>query len=118
MKVAQGIVLELGETMYVECIRRVLRKSGYNGRSVKRKPHITAANRAKRLEFARKYENEECSYCNKVLFTNEANVNLFQSDGHIKVWRQPNAEFKKEDVQPTIKHDRQSVLLWDCRRLG
>ncbi|GJQ66170.1 hypothetical protein Trydic_g4230 [Trypoxylus dichotomus] len=77
---AQTIELELGSTVHAECVRRVLRKSGYNGRNARRKPHISDANTAKRLEFACKYENEECSFWDKVLFADETKVKLFQSN--------------------------------------
>ncbi|GJQ80148.1 hypothetical protein Trydic_g23727 [Trypoxylus dichotomus] len=82
LKVTRSIELELGKIVHAECVRKVLQKSGYNGRSVKRiKPRISDVNRTERLKFGRKYENEEHSFCDKVLSTDETKVNLLQSDG-------------------------------------
>lgn len=114
VKIAQCMELELGKTVHAECVRRVLRKSGYNGRSARRKPYISEINRKKRLEFAEKYANEGPNFWDKVLFTDETKINLYQSDGRVNVWRQPNTAFKKKNVQPTVKHGGQSVLLWGC----
>ncbi|GIY61972.1 HTH_Tnp_Tc3_2 domain-containing protein [Caerostris extrusa] len=40
------------KTLHEDTIRKILKKAGYHGRVARRKPHISAVNRQKRLHFA------------------------------------------------------------------
>ncbi len=53
-------------------------------------------------------------YWNHVLWSDETKINLFDSDGVKRVWRQPGEEFKDKWVLPTVKHGGGSVMVWGC----
>ncbi|GFX29106.1 transposable element Tc1 transposase [Trichonephila clavipes] len=74
-----------------ETIRRVLRKAGYHGRNMRRKPFVSKVNRKKRIDFAKENEKQDRIFWNSVIFSNESKLNIHGSDGHQKVWRKANA---------------------------
>ncbi len=53
-------------------------------------------------------------YWNHILWSDETKMNLFDSDGVKRVWRQPGEEYKDKCVLPTVKHDGGSVMVWGC----
>jgi DDE superfamily endonuclease len=50
----------------------------------------------------------------KVLFTDETKINLFSSDGRIRVWREPKRRLSVENCLPTVKHGGGGVTMWGC----
>ncbi|GFW98635.1 transposable element Tc1 transposase [Trichonephila clavipes] len=74
-----------------ETIRRVLRKAGYHGRNMQRKPFVSEVSRKKRKYFAKDNEKQDRNFWNSVIFSDESKFNIHESDGHQKVWRKANA---------------------------
>ena len=68
-------------------VRRRLMQQNYKGYTARCKPLISTKNRKDRLEFAKKYGDEPVEFWNRVLWTDETKINLYQSDGKAKVWR-------------------------------
>lgn len=95
-----------------ETVRRVLRRNNLHGRVARRKPFISAVNKKKRLEFAKKYIEQPPEFWEQVLFTDETKINLFGSDGKQIVWRSPNTALKSQHLKPTVKHGGGNVMLW------
>ena len=58
-KLAVDVGLEIGKIVHPENIRRILRKSGLNGRVPRKKPFISVENTRKRLEFTKRNEKED-----------------------------------------------------------
>ncbi len=54
------------------------------------------------------------AYWNHVLWSDETKINLFDSDGVKRVWRQPGEEYKDKCVLPTVKYGGGSVMVWGC----
>lgn len=111
-KLAADFALETGKTIHAENIRRVLRKSGFNGRVSRKKPFINITNQKKRLEFAKKYINADELFWKQVLFTDESKFNIFGPDSRGKVWRKPNTALDKKNLTPTVKHGGGNVMVW------
>jgi len=103
-----------GNTVSEATIRTALRENGYHGRIPRKKPWISAVNRQKRLEFAKKYEMADQSLFDNIIFSDESKYNLFGSDGKVKVWRTANSELQPKNLAATVKHGGGSVLVWGC----
>ena len=71
-------------------------------------------NRKARLEFAKKYRGEPVEFWNKVLWTDETKINLYQSDGNVKVWRKEGTVYDPKHTTSSVKHGGGSVMAWAC----
>ena len=53
-------------------------------------------------------------YLKHALWSDEAKINLFGSDGVKHVWQQPGEKYKDKCVLPTVNHGGGSVIIWGC----
>ncbi|ETW85192.1 hypothetical protein HETIRDRAFT_310330 [Heterobasidion irregulare TC 32-1] len=51
---------------------------------------------------------------NKVIWTDEAKLELGKRPGHKRVARLPGEEFLPENIQPTFKSGHKSIMVWGC----
>ena len=77
-----------------------------------KKPNISKVNKTKRLHFTNFHINEPHTFWESVLFSDKSKFNVFSSERRFKVWRRPNEAFKSQNLCPTVKHGRGSVLVW------
>lgn len=113
-KLTNEVETYLGKSVNPETIRRILRKHNFHGRTARNKPLINEKNRRKRLDFAREYIYKDFDFWKETIFTDESKFNIFHSDGKITVWRRPNEEFEIQNLNSTVKHGGQSVMVWGC----
>ncbi|CAK9813888.1 Transposable element Tc1 transposase [Anthophora plagiata] len=113
-KLAAELNEHRGISVHPENIRRVLRSEGYNGRIARKKPYINAANRTKRLKFAKEYIAKDGEWWEDVIFADESKYNIYGNDGRIRVWRKSKEELNPRHLQPTVKHGGGSVMVWAC----
>lgn len=66
------------------------------------------------MDFARQHLDKDFNFWKQVIFTDESKFNIFHSDGKITVWRRPNEEFKVQNLNSTVKHGGESVMVWGC----
>lgn len=92
----------------------MLRSGGYHSRTPRKKPFISAINKAKRLEFAKNFINKDENFWKNVVFSDESKFNLFGCDGKQKIWRKKNQELLDKNLVPTVKHGGGSVMVWGC----
>lgn len=81
----------------------VLHKASYKGRTARRKPFISKANKKNRLKFAKNFLDKQNSFWENVAFADESKFYIFMSDGVIKVWRRTNAEMPKNNLIQYLK---------------
>ncbi|GFW40569.1 transposable element Tc1 transposase [Trichonephila clavipes] len=89
-------------------------KAGYHGRVAHKKPHISAVNRQKGLDFANEHVNKPPQFWEKVLFSNESKFCIFGIKGRKLVWRKQGTALEKENLVPTVKHGGGGVMVWGC----
>ena len=98
----------------IDTIRRMLRSQGLRGRSRKKKPLLSAANKKKRLLFAKKYQSWTPEDWRKVIFTDETRIKRFGSDSEHWCWRMTNEPVSARTTKPTVKADRGDFMIWGC----
>lgn len=113
-QLAANIKEDFGKDVHPKTVRRMLHEAGYNSRVARRKPLISATNRKKRMSYAKQFGNEPCSFWDQVLFSDESKFNIFQSDGHSRVWRKPNTAYNEKNLKPTVKYGGGGVMVWGC----
>ena len=85
-------------------IRQRISEEGYKFLPSLVKPLLTDKHRQKRLEWAKKYENQDWS---KVLFTDECSIKLYQ--GGQRVWRKRGEQIVVRSVKRPPK-----IHVWGC----
>ena len=93
-------------------LRKVLNKYGYHKRVARRKPYLKSIHKKKQLEFAKAHEHWKPEDWEKVMFSDECNIEL-GLDGRVYwIWRRIGEEFDKDCLKPTFKSGRTSVGIW------
>ncbi|GFW43715.1 transposable element Tcb1 transposase [Trichonephila clavipes] len=67
-KLTTDVKINFAKSCNPETIRRVLRKAGYHGRNMRRKPLDSKVNRKKRIDFAKENEKHDRNFWNSVIF--------------------------------------------------
>ncbi len=67
-----------------------------------------------RKQFTEDKQTKGMDYWNHVLWSDETKINVFASDGVMRVWRQPGEEYNDKCVLPTVKHGGGSVMVYGC----
>ena len=49
-----------------------------------------------------------------MVWSDESRFALFESDGRVRVWRNPGEAYNKDCIQPTVKFGGGSVMFWGC----
>ena len=111
---ANDIASSSGKVVCAQTVRNVLHNVGLHGRTARKKPFISEANREKRLTFAKEYVNRPIEFWKNIIFSDESKFNLFGSDGQRFVWRKPNTELQAKHVHSTVKHGGGHVMVWGC----
>jgi predicted transcriptional regulator len=100
-----------GETVSRRTVQRALKKEGIRSCIPRRKPLISAANKVKRLVFAKKYKEWTVEDWKNVLWTDESTFCQFQKSGWGRVWRKPDEEHHEDCIAATVKHG-PSRMFW------
>lgn len=113
-KLVQDVKAAYNKDVSPATIRRVLHRSGYNGRTARKKPFVNAINRKRRLQFALKYRLQDANFWKSFIFVDESKYNIFGSDGPTMVWRKTNTEMNPLNLRGTVKFGGGSVMVWGC----
>lgn len=114
VKIAEERTVTSGESVSASTVRRALHEHGLYGRVPRKKPLISVKNQKKRLEYAKKHKNEDNSFWEKCLFTDECKIEIFGRKKSQKIWRGKNKEYDENNVTKTVKHGGGSVMVWGC----
>ncbi|GAV01877.1 hypothetical protein RvY_12516 [Ramazzottius varieornatus] len=68
----------------------------------------------KRLKFVMRYGKKPQTFWDNVLWSDETKINLFGSDGIVRVWRKPGEECAPSCTVPTVKHGGGRLIFWGC----
>ncbi|GFS71123.1 transposable element Tc1 transposase [Trichonephila clavipes] len=115
-QIANYIRERFKKTLHEDTIRKILKKAGYHGRVARKKPHILAVNRQKRLDFANAHVNKPPQFWEKVLFSDESKFCIFGINARMLVWRKQGTALEKENLVPiyTVKYGGGGVMVWGC----
>lgn len=101
-------VREIRENIHLDVsdrtVRRRLSEANLHSRFARKRPFISAINKKKRLQFARKYANMPLDFWKKILWTDESKFELFGQKKRIRVWRKHGEELQDRHIQKTVKH--------------
>jgi transposase len=94
-------------------LKRHLHKNNIYGRVGAKKPFVNAANRIKRLSWAKNKKNwvDEWNY---IIWSDESRFEVFRGDGRKYVWRNTQEKYNPKCLIPTFKSGQESVMVWAC----
>jgi hypothetical protein len=80
----------------------------------KKKPALSAKNAKARLEFAKRHQHWTVEDWKHVIWSDEAKINRFQSDGRSWYWSHDGDSLQSHYVKETLKHGGGSIMVWGC----
>jgi transposase len=92
------------------CLQKFLSKSGFKKRHPSLKPPLSAANRAKRLAFAKKWMNGNVCTLENVIWTDECRVASNPNNRRISLWTNTG----EVPNQVKMHSGGNSVMFWGC----
>ena len=104
---------EINKPISARTIRRVLHKENVHSCIPRKKPFISAINKAKRLAWAMERRHWTVEDWKKVVWTDESTFSQFQKSGWGRVWRKSEEEFHENCIASTVKHSPQRMF-WAC----
>ncbi|KAJ7324888.1 hypothetical protein JRQ81_017908 [Phrynocephalus forsythii] len=105
---------EVGVCVSKSTIKRRLHQSEYRGFTTRCKPLGSLKTRKARLEFAKRHLNKPAEFWNNILWTDEININLYQSDGKRRIWKRKGTAQDPNYTTSSVKYGGSSVMAWAC----
>jgi len=113
---------EIGNTLNLDAsastIRRAAKAQGYYRRVARKRPYLTKAHKAARLQWGKKYQRWRYGKWSKVIWSDECYVYLGDTRGRVYVTRQKGEEMLDECIVPTFKQSSVRVMIWGCIMRG
>ena len=106
----QSFSVEMGEHSRRTTIYAALHQPDIYGRAARRKPLLCKRHMTARLQFAKRHLKDSETIRNKILWSDETNIELFGLNAKRHVWREPG-------TIPTVKHGGGSIMLWNVFQL-
>jgi transposase len=103
----------LNTTLHNSTVRRYLHDVGLGSYTTRKKPLLTEKHRNDRLRWCKEKRNWEEEW-KQMVWSDESRFALFESDGRVRVWRNPGEAYNKDCIQPTVKFGGGSVMFWGC----
>jgi transposase len=94
-------------------LRRHLYKNDIHGRIGAKKPFVNAANKIKRLNWAKIRKNWVNEWEN-IIWSDESRFEVFGGDGRKYVYRNSKEKYDPKCLIPTFKSGQESVMVWGC----
>ena len=94
-------------------LKRHLHKIKIYGRIGAKKPFVNAANKMKRLSWAKRRKDWVNEWEN-IIWSDESRFEVFRGNGKRYVWRNTQEKYNPKCLIPTFKSGQESVMVWAC----
>jgi Transposase/DDE superfamily endonuclease len=103
----------LNTILHNNTVRNYLHDEGVGSYVARKKPLLTPKHRKDRLRWSRDKRNWGDEW-KQVVWSDESRFALFESDGRVRVWRNPGESYNENCILPTVKFGGGSVMFWGC----
>lgn len=94
--------------------RRILHRHGIRGRIAAKKPGLTSRQAEIRLAWCNDHINWSINDWQKIIFSDEASVEIGGRSRTTIVWRMKGDRYKPQFTVPTFRSGRKSIMVWAC----
>ncbi|KAI4887109.1 hypothetical protein NFI96_003144 [Prochilodus magdalenae] len=91
-----------------------LRRHSLKSCMARKVPLLKSAHVQARLKFAHDHLDDPEDSWEKVLWSDETQIELFGLNSTRRVWRTKNDEYHPKNTIPTVKHESERIMLWGC----
>ena len=102
----------VGTTVTKRTISNTPHREGLISCCVRKGPLLKKAHVQAHLKFAKEHLDDPEEAWEKVMWSDETKIELFNSTR--RVWRKRNAEYNPKNTIPTVKHGGGNLMLWGC----
>uniref|UniRef100_A0AAZ3PHN8 Transposase Tc1-like domain-containing protein n=1 Tax=Oncorhynchus tshawytscha TaxID=74940 RepID=A0AAZ3PHN8_ONCTS len=88
----QSHSVEMGEPSRRTNISAALHQSGFYGRVARRKPLLSKRHMTACLEFAKRHLKDSQTMRNKILWSDETQIEIFDQNAKRRIWRKPGTK--------------------------
>jgi hypothetical protein len=112
-ELCEGFIDSTSTNISAITLKRHLHKNDIYGRIGVKKPFVNAANRMRRLSWAKRKRNgvDEWDY---IIWSDESKFEVFKGDGKRYVWRNIQEKYDPKCLIPTFKSGQEGVMVWAC----
>ena len=89
-------------------------RNGLKSRRLKKTPLLLKRHRDARLKFIRQHKENENSFWERVLWTDESKIELFGHNYRNHVQRKDGEAYAPKNTVPTVKFSGGSIMTWGC----
>jgi transposase len=93
-------------------VAKVLHNAGFHSRTARSKPFLKPNHVISRLEWALQKSDWTMEEWKRIIWTDEASVEIGRDSSARRVWRTKDEEFLHSCIKPTYKSGRTSVMIW------
>lgn len=111
---AKSIQKIVGTNISRQTVARALRYKGLKSGEKKRKPFLSVKHSRYRLKFAKRYKDWTVEDWKRVIWSDEAKVVRFSSDGRSWCWFKDGEDLNKRCIKQTFLHGGGSLMIWGC----
>ena len=104
----------VGTTVTKRTNSNTLHREGLKSCCARMFPLLKKAHVKARLKFAKEHLDDPEEAWEKVMWSDETKVQLFDINSTCHVWRKRNAEYNPKNTIPTVKHGGGNLMLWGC----
>ena len=112
VQVKAELLRNLNVNINADTVRRALRDNGLGALPKVKKPEISDVNARERLRWCKNRIDWTLEDWKRVIFTDEAKINRFNSDGRIWCWKRDSEEIKPKHTKKTRKYGGGRIMIW------
>ena len=113
-QVQKNLLNDLNIEVSASTVCNALKEAGLGSIKKPTKPKLSKKNVKACLEFAKQHKHWTVADWKTVIWSDEAKINRFSSDGCVWAWIRDGEKLQSHHVKQVVKHSRGNIKIWGC----